>query len=80
MSDVLDRPVEFFFLPTRVGVRLRRHGIKTLGDLVTCKPCELLDIRQFGVESLRATEQYLEEFELTLEKDDCHEHRAPYAR
>lgn len=75
MNDILDRPIGIFDLPARCYNALRQAGITTLGDLVTCKPCDLTDLRRFGETSLVAVKEYVARFGLKLEEDTCHGRR-----
>lgn len=80
-EDILDRRIGIFELPARCFNALRQAGILTLGDLVTCKPCDLTDLRRFGETSLVAVKEYLAQFGLKLEEDTCHDRsQAPYPR
>ena len=67
-ADVEDVSVEELPLPTRTINALRKHGIKTLQELVNKSAEELADIKNLGEKSVEEIEKLLKKEGLTAKK------------
>lgn len=66
-ADILIKDLEF---SVRSRNCLKRAGIQTLGELVTKKVSELLEIKNFGKKSLKEVREKLAQFNMQLPDDD----------
>jgi DNA-directed RNA polymerase subunit alpha len=64
--EMLDEGISFLDLSKRVREALEEEGIKTLYDLVSLKPDDLLKIKNLGKKSIEEIEQKLKKLDLTL--------------
>ena len=68
-QSVLQRPVSDLNLSVRARKCMNRLGISTLGELVSRSADELLEIKNFGVTSLKEIRDKLGEFNIRLKGD-----------
>jgi len=64
--EILNEKISFLDLSKRVREALEEEGIKTLYDLVSLKPDDLLKIKNMGRKSIEEIEEKLRKFDLTL--------------
>ncbi len=65
-DEKYNMPVEHLDLSIRTMNCLRRGGIATVGELISKKPKDLLQLRNFGQKSFREIEEKLKELGLSL--------------
>jgi len=66
-DEKYNMPVEQMDLSVRTMNCLRRGGITTVGELISKKPRDLLQLRNFGQKSYREIEDRLQEMGLSLQ-------------
>lgn len=66
----LSVPIEQVDLTVRSYNCLKRHGISTLEDLIECTENDLINIRNFGSKSIDEVKSKLEEYGLSLKKEE----------
>ena len=68
-KTVLARPVSDLNLSVRARKCMNRLNIQTLGELISRSADELLEIKNFGVTSLKEIREKLVEFNIRLKGD-----------
>ena len=65
-ADYVRLSVDVLGLSVRPSNCLQQAGVKTIADLLSYKPADLMDLPNFGVTSLNEIEMALEEWGLAL--------------
>lgn len=66
METLLNTNLVNFDLPLRILIPLERHGIRTLGDLVTRKRSDITSISNIGVTAMKKIDDFVAHHLLTF--------------
>ena len=67
---LLNEPVEYLYISTRIENCLNRAGIRSIRDLMQKQPKDLLVLPNFGMKSLREVEEKLAKIGFSLRRDE----------